>query len=244
MLLKVADISKSYRSRFGRIIREILRGTSLLVEKGEKIAVAGPSGSGKTTLLNLIGALDFPDRGEILFNDVPLSVMTARQLAELRNREIGFIFQSHHLLPQLTLWENILVPVLPGNEPRNLVYRRAAELLEETGLWEIRHQRPGELSGGECQRTAVVRALINRPSLVLADEPTGSLDSENAGVLIDLLVRLSKMEQSALVVVTHSMAVASAMDKIYTLGSGQLKRADPGHGRPEQGAPASDKNAG
>ncbi len=243
MLLRVNDISKSYKSRFGRTIREVLRETSLVLEKGEKIAVAGPSGSGKTTLLNLIGALDFPDQGEIIFNGKPLSGMTAKQLAGFRNREIGFIFQSHHLLPQLTLWENILVPVLPGNEPRKLVYRRAAELLKETGLWEIRHQKPGELSGGECQRTAVVRALINRPSLVLADEPTGSLDSENANMLIDLLVRLGTKEESAMVVVTHSMEIASGMDKIYNLGSGKLKRAVPGQGRKEQGAPEQDKDA-
>ena len=223
MLLKLTDVSKSYKSLYGRIIRDVLRGADFAVEKGEKIAVAGPSGSGKTTLLNLAGALDFPDKGEIYFNGEPLSGMDASQLAAFRNRKIGFIFQFHHLLPQLTLWENILIPALPGNEGDTEVHRRARELLTETGLWDIRHQKPGELSGGECQRTAVVRALINDPSLILADEPTGSLDNENASMLIDLLIRLNGKEESGMVVVTHSMEIASRMDKIYKIRDGKLE---------------------
>ncbi len=223
MLLKLTDVSKSYKSRYGRVIRDVLRGTDLAVEKGEKIAVAGPSGSGKTTLLNLAGALDFPDKGEVYFNGEPLSGMNASKLAAFRNRKIGFIFQFHHLLPQLTLWENILIPALPGNEADAEVHNRARELLTETGLWDIRHQKPGELSGGECQRTAVVRALINNPPLILADEPTGSLDSENASLLIDLLIRLNGKEESGMVVVTHSMEIASRMDKIYKIRNGKLE---------------------
>lgn len=224
MLLKLTDVSKSYKSLYGRIIRDVLRSADLAVEKGEKIAVAGPSGSGKTTLLNLAGALDVPDKGEIYFNGEPLSGMDASQLAAFRNRKVGFIFQFHHLLPQLTLWENILIPALPGNEADTEVHNRARELLTETGLWDIRHQKPGELSGGECQRTAVVRALINNPPLILADEPTGSLDSENASLLIDLLIRLNgKEEESGMVVVTHSMEIASRMDKIYKIRDGKLE---------------------
>lgn len=222
MLLKVTDIHKSYKSRYGRTIREVLRGAGLSVEKGEKIAITGPSGSGKTTLLNIAGTLDFPDKGEIFFRDMPLSGMETKELASFRNREIGFVFQFHHLLPQLTLWENILIPALPVKNGKEKSCSRAEELLRETGLWEIRHQKPGELSGGECQRTAVVRALINGPSLILADEPTGSLDSENASMLTDLLISLNRKEGNALVVVTHSMEIASRMDKIYRLKDGKL----------------------
>jgi lipoprotein-releasing system ATP-binding protein len=225
MLLQVRNISKSYKSQYGRTVREVLRDADLQVEKGEKIAVAGPSGSGKTTLLNMIGALDFPDRGDIHFSGAALSGMDATRLAEFRNREIGFIFQLHHLLPQLTLWENILLPSLPAKEDRIAVRERAKGLLEETGLWAIRHQKPGEMSGGECQRTAVVRALINRPSLILADEPTGSLDSRNASQLIDLLVSLNVDQKSGLIVVTHSMEIAAKMDKIYYLREGRLREA-------------------
>lgn len=225
MLLQVRNISKSYKSLYGRTVREVLRDTDLHVEKGEKIAVAGPSGSGKSTLLNIIGALDFPDRGNIHFNGKALSGMDDSRLAEFRNREIGFIFQLHHLLPQLTLWENILIPSLPAKEDRVAVNERAKGLLKETGLWEIRHQKPGELSGGECQRTAVVRALINRPSLILADEPTGSLDASNASLLIDLLISLNSDQESGLIVVTHSMEIAAKMDKIYYLREGRLKEA-------------------
>jgi lipoprotein-releasing system ATP-binding protein len=222
MLLKISNISKSYKSKYGRTVRKVLSGADLSLESGEKIAIAGPSGSGKTTLLNLAGTLDFPDSGQIFFKDMPLSGMDMLRLAAFRNREIGFIFQSHHLLPQITLWENILIPALPGEGGAPAKYGRAEDLLKETGLWDIRHQKPGELSGGECQRTAVVRALINSPSLILADEPTGSLDSENATALIDMLIRLNEKENSGLIVVTHSMDIAGRMDKIYHLQAGVL----------------------
>jgi lipoprotein-releasing system ATP-binding protein len=222
MLLEVRDIFKSYTSRYGRNIRDVLQGVTISVGKGEKVAIAGPSGSGKTTLLNLIGALDFPDRGKILFDGKSLSGMTESQIAVFRNRSIGFIFQFHHLLPQLTLWENIMIPVLPGKKDITGAGERGEMLLKETGLWDIRHQKPSELSGGECQRTAVARALINNPSLILADEPTGSLDSENASVLADLLLRLNEKLECGLIVVTHSPEIASRMDKTYNLLNGVL----------------------
>jgi len=223
MLLEVKDVSKSYKSLYGRTIREVLTGTGLTLAAGEKIAITGPSGSGKTTMLNLIGTLDFPDKGEIIFKERPLSGMKTEELAKFRNSEVGFIFQFHHLLPQLTLWENILIPVLPQNGNHESAFERAEYLLRETGLWDIRHQKPGELSGGECQRTAVVRALINEPSLILADEPTGSLDSKNASMLIGLLARLGEKEKRSMIVVTHSMEIASGMDRIYNLKNGRLE---------------------
>jgi lipoprotein-releasing system ATP-binding protein len=225
MLLEVRDISKSYISRYGKTLREVLRGTNLSVGKGEKIAIAGPSGSGKTTLLNLAGTLDFPDKGEIFFKERSLSGMDTAELAGFRNREVGFVFQFHHLLPQLTLWENVLIPALPVNSDKKEVQNRAEKLLKETGLWDIRHQKPGELSGGECQRTAVVRALVNSPSLLLADEPTGSLDSENADMLTKLLIRFGEKENLGMIVVTHSMEIASRMDRIYNLKDGRLEES-------------------
>lgn len=223
MLLQVCDISKSYTSRYGRTIRDVLSGAAISVGKGEKVAIAGPSGSGKTTLLNMIGALDFPDKGDILFEGKSLSGMSEDQIAVFRNRSIGFIFQFHHLLPQLTLWENIMIPVLPGNTDKTEAAGRGKMLLKETGLWDIRNQKPSELSGGECQRTAVARALINNPSLILADEPTGSLDSENASALIGLLLKLNKRQESGLIVVTHSREIASQMDRTYNLRNGRLE---------------------
>ncbi len=231
MLLKIHNISKSYRSRYGRVLREVLNDTSLSVEKGERIAITGPSGSGKTTLLNIAGTLDLPDSGEVYFRGDPVSGMKASELATLRNRHIGFIFQFHHLLPQLTLWENVMIPSLPANSSKEDVSGRAEELLRETGLWDIRHQKPGELSGGECQRTAVVRALINNPSLVLADEPTGSLDSRNASMLIEMLVRLTEKNDSAMIMVTHSMEIAARMDRNYRLQEGKVILHEPENSR-------------
>jgi lipoprotein-releasing system ATP-binding protein len=227
MLLEVRDLHKSYTGRYGRNIRVVLAGAALSVERGEKVAIAGPSGSGKTTLLNLIAALDLPDKGEIIFEGKPLSAMTERQIAVYRNRSIGFVFQFHHLLPQLTLWENIMIPVLPGIVDKNEAAARGKTLLEETGLWEIRNQRPSELSGGECQRTAVIRALVNNPSLILADEPTGSLDSKNALSLVDLLANLTGRHNSGLILVTHSREVASRMDRVYSLQDGKLGQSTP-----------------
>ncbi len=218
MLLKLENISKSYSAE-----RVILDQLSLEINAGERVAIVGPSGSGKTTLLNLIGTLDRPDSGKMIFDGQDLSAMNDNQLAQFRNRKIGFVFQLHHLLPQLSLWENVLLPTLTdpalhGKETED----RAKRLIERVGLSGVVGQKPSELSGGECQRTAVVRALINRPALLLADEPTGALDQKSSGNLTDLLIELNKEEGVALVVVTHSMEVAKKMDRIYTLQEGKL----------------------
>jgi ABC-type lipoprotein export system ATPase subunit len=218
MLLKLEKISKSYSKD-----RVILDQLSLEINAGERIAIVGPSGSGKTTLLNLIGTLDRPDAGKMVFDGQDLSAMNDQQLAQFRNRKIGFVFQLHHLLPQLSLMENVLLPTLTdpalqGKETDD----RAKRLIERVGLSGVVSQKPSELSGGECQRTAVVRALINRPVLLLADEPTGALDQKSSGNLTDLLIELNKEEGVALVVVTHSMDVAKKMDRIYRLENGRL----------------------
>lgn len=220
MLLKLENISKSYAKD-----RVILDQLSLEINAGERVAIVGPSGSGKTTLLNLIGTLDRPDSGKMIFDGQDLSAMNDNQLAQFRNRKIGFVFQMHHLLPQLSLWENVLLPTLtdPGLQGRE-TEQRAKRLIERVGLSGVVSQKPSELSGGECQRTAVVRALINRPALLLADEPTGALDQKSSGNLTDLLIELNKEEGVALVVVTHSMDVAKKMDRIYRLEAGKLNQ--------------------
>jgi lipoprotein-releasing system ATP-binding protein len=218
MLLKLEKISKSYSKD-----RVILDQLSLEINAGERVAIVGPSGSGKTTLLNLIGTLDRPDSGKMVFDGQDLSAMNDNQLAQFRNCKIGFVFQMHHLLPQLSLWENVLLPTLtdPGLQGKE-TEGRAKRLIERVGLSGVVNQKPSELSGGECQRTAVVRALINRPALLLADEPTGALDQKSSGNLTDLLIELNKEEGVALVVVTHSMDVAKKMDRIYRLDNGRL----------------------
>lgn len=223
MLLKLQQISKSYSSGKipnGRIILDQL---DLEVNAGERIAIVGPSGSGKTTLLNMIGTLDRPDSGKMIFENQDLSGFDDQQLAQFRNKKIGFVFQLHHLLPQFSLLENVLLPTLTDkNLQGKETLDRARKLIARMGLAEVVHQKPSELSGGECQRTAVARALINRPGLILADEPTGALDQKSSGILADLLVELNKEEGVTLIVVTHSMELAKKMERIYTLENGKL----------------------
>lgn len=217
MLLQIKNISKSYAHRV--ILDEI----NLEVGKGESIAIIGPSGSGKTTLLNLIAGLDIPDKGEICIDGKNLFTMNPDEMAMFRNRHLGLIFQLHHLLPQLSLYENILLPSLTHKALQGTqTEERAQQLIARTGLQQVVKQKPGELSGGECQRTAVARALINQPEILLADEPTGALDAQTAERLADLLVELNRENATALITVTHSMALAEKMDKIYRLENGKL----------------------
>ncbi|MEA3446227.1 MAG: ABC transporter ATP-binding protein [Bacteroidota bacterium] len=223
MLLTLKNISKSYFNQLGNVQRQILNGLDLSVEKSDSIAIVGSSGSGKTTILNLIGKLDLPDSGELLFNGKDLNALSKKETLAYRNRSIGFVFQQHFLLPQCSLWENVLIPALPNKSMMKEAEGRAEELLRQLGLWELRHQKPGELSIGECQRTALVRAVINKPVLLLADEPTGSLDESNANQLADLLLELNKTESTTLIVVTHSLSIAKKMGKIYELKKGKLE---------------------
>jgi ABC-type lipoprotein export system ATPase subunit len=185
----------------------------------------GPSGSGKSTLLNLLGTLDKPSSGKVLLSGVLADQMDENHLAEIRNTFIGFVFQMHHLLPQLTLLENVLLPILPLNDKKNLNQskQRALQLIDRVGLSAHLRHFPSQLSVGECQRAAVVRALINKPKLLLADEPTGSLDADNAAQLAILLTELNQEENVALVLVTHSMELAAKMENIYQLREGKLE---------------------
>ncbi len=225
MFLELKNISKTYKIPSGEGQMTVLRDISLGVSQGESIAIVGPSGSGKSTLLNIIGALDRPTSGSVTLAGQNLAELGDSELSKVRNQDIGFVFQLHHLLPQCTVLENVLIPTIPlglNGEEEN-VKTRAKELLEKVGLEQHFFHFPAQLSGGELQRVAVVRALINTPKLILADEPTGSLDRESSENLGQLLVQLNKNEDVALVVVTHSMELASLMDKVYTLQDGKLE---------------------
>ncbi|SHF69199.1 putative ABC transport system ATP-binding protein/lipoprotein-releasing system ATP-binding protein [Mariniphaga anaerophila] len=223
MLLQLQNITKGYGEPGSHSYRAVLNKLDLQVASGEKIAIVGPSGSGKTTLLNLVGALDQPEQGDILFEGKDITGYSTAELATFRNKHLGFVFQLHHLMPQLSLMENVLLPLLPQGKGISKEQKEWAEyLIRKVGIWEQRDQKPSQLSGGECQRTAVVRALMNKPKLLLADEPTGALDEENAKELTELLVKLSNEEGVTLVAVTHAAALADRMDKKYLLKNGKL----------------------
>jgi predicted ABC-type transport system involved in lysophospholipase L1 biosynthesis ATPase subunit len=223
-LLELRDVVRRFDATSAGHALEVLHGISLTVEGGQSVAVVGPSGSGKSTLLHLMGGLDRPTSGEVLFAARPMGSMNDDELALLRNREIGFVFQDHHLLPQCTALENTLIPTLVDRrrEERATAADRARHLLGKVGLGPRMSHRPGQLSGGECQRVAVVRALINGPRLLLADEPTGSLDGRSAGELADLLASLNEEEAVTLVTVTHSTSLASRMTRVLRLEDGRL----------------------
>lgn len=219
-LLEFRDVFKAYP---GPEPVPVLIGASLSVTRGESVAIIGPSGSGKSTILNLLGTLDLPDRGTITFDGRDLTQLGAQELAALRNRQIGFIFQSHHLLPQCSVLENVLLPTLADNRPTAAdAEPRARLLLDRVGLGHRLDHLPGQLSGGERQRVAVVRALINRPALLLADEPTGALDRASATNLGQLLVELNREEGVTLVAVTHSSELAQRMGRTVELRDGML----------------------
>jgi ABC-type lipoprotein export system ATPase subunit len=227
-LLELTDVTKRYESPDGGAA-EVLKAVSLRVEAGESVAVAGPSGSGKSTLLNIMGTLDKPTSGRVVLAGRELSALDAKALAGIRNREIGFVFQLHHLLPQCTVLENVLIPTLVADgRERRAAPERARRLLDRVGLGDRALHRPGQLSGGERQRVAVVRALINGPRLLLADEPTGSLDRAAAQNLAGLLVELNREQGLTLITVTHSMSVAAQMGRRLELRDGKLLEAPDG----------------
>jgi len=225
MLLELINISKKYEIPSGKGHTTVLRDISLQIIQGESVAVVGPSGSGKSTLLNIIGALDNPTSGVVIFAGKNLADLDDSELSQIRNREIGFVFQLHHLLPQCTVLENVLIPTIPLRlkKENEDVQERAKKLLERVGLEERMKYFPAQLSGGEMQRVAVVRALINRPKLVLADEPTGSLDRESSENLGQLMVEMNKEEGTALISVTHSIDFARLMGKVFKLRDGILE---------------------
>jgi len=227
-LAELRNVSKSYGQQGRDSYNLILDQVSLAIGENESLAITGPSGSGKSTLLNILGTLDHPSSGKVNINGMSVEELGEDLLADIRNRFIGFVFQQHHLLPQLTLIENVLLPALPVKDKskRKAATERAFRLIERMGMKEHVHRRPVHLSLGECQRAAVIRALINQPRLLLADEPTGSLDAGNAMQLGQLLGELNREQNLAVIVVTHSMEMASRMGKIYRLTAGKLQLTD------------------
>ena len=204
----------------------VLHGVNLQVQPGERLAIIGASGSGKTTLLQIMGGLDEPDEGEVFINGEAMHGTNETVKGDLRNRNVGFVYQFHHLLPEFTAEENVAMPLMIRREPRVSAIAMARTLLGRVGLGERLQHKPGELSGGERQRAAVARALITRPPLVLADEPTGNLDSGNGGHVLELLLELNQELKTSLVVVTHDHSIAARMDRILMLEDGVLKPAD------------------
>jgi lipoprotein-releasing system ATP-binding protein len=221
-MIEVSRVSKIYESPAGTVT--VLRDLDLKVGAAETVAIVGPSGSGKTTLLNLLGALDQPTAGSIAIDGVKVGGMEPVMAARFRNRTIGFIFQLHYLLPQCTVLENVLVPRLAGGWDENpaATRARAESLLEQVGLQDRMSHRPWQLSGGEQLRAAIARSLINQPKMILADEPTGSLDPSTGERIADLLLRTNESARVALVVVTHNPALAQRMQKTYRLEAGRL----------------------
>jgi lipoprotein-releasing system ATP-binding protein len=229
-LLELKKVTKHYAASGAAAHVAVLDALALTVTRGESLAIVGPSGSGKSTLLQIIGTLDRASSGEVLLEGKNLAALTDREIAAVRNHQIGFVFQAHYLLPQCTVLENVLVPTLAQDKSEiqnsqsemETAAARAERLLKRVGLGERLHHRPGQLSGGERQRAAVVRALINRPQLLLADEPTGALDQASATALGQLLVELNAEEGVTLILVTHALDLAKRMQRVMELQNGKL----------------------
>lgn len=216
-MIEIKDLRKS----FGKL--EVLRGVDLSIGRGETISIVGPSGAGKTTLLQLIGTLDRPDSGSIRYNGTELTTMNAASLANFRNKHIGFVFQFHQLLPEFTALENITIPALIAGESQSAATKKAIELLKLMGLEERAHHKPSQMSGGENQRVAVARALINRPDVILADEPSGSLDSRNKEELHKLFFDLRDRFGQTFIIVTHDEELAKLTDRTIRMVDGVIK---------------------
>jgi len=225
MICEIQNIVKTYPSPSGLVQLVILDDISLSLDKGESVAIVGPSGSGKTTLLHIAAGLDSPDSGSVLIDGNDISKLGEKELAFMRNRKVGVVFQRDYLLPQCTLLENVLVPTLPYQNRRegDLLRQRAMNILERLGLSGRLDHTPSQLSGGERQRAALARALINCPSLLCADEPTGSLDRDSAAEMGALLREINREEQTALILVTHSEKLAAEMDRTLVLNGGKIK---------------------
>ncbi|WP_165432143.1 lipoprotein-releasing ABC transporter ATP-binding protein LolD [Atlantibacter hermannii] len=220
VLLQCDNLCKRYQE--GNVQTDVLHNVSFTIQSGEMMAIVGSSGSGKSTLLHLLGGLDTPTSGDVIFNGQAMSGLSSAAKAELRNRELGFIYQFHHLLPDFTALENVAMPLLIGKKKTDEVQFRALEMLNAVGLGHRSNHRPSELSGGERQRVAIARALVNNPRLVMADEPTGNLDARNADSIFALLGELNQRQGTAFLVVTHDLQLARRMSRQLEMRDGHL----------------------
>ena len=218
-ILKLTDICKDYLQ--GKEPVRVLKNVNLTVEQGEYLAIMGPSGSGKTTLMNLIGCLDVPTSGDMELDGKDLKDLSDDQLADIRNRHIGFVFQSFHLLPKMDALENVALPLLYAGVPLKERRARAEEALKAVGLEERIHFLPNQLSGGQCQRVAIARAMVTKPALLLADEPTGALDTKAGNQIMEIFRQLSR-EGMTIIMITHEQSIADCADKIYYILDGEL----------------------
>ena len=221
-ILEGKDITKRFASESGNGALTVLEGTSIAIEKGSIVTVVGASGCGKSTLLHILGGLDKPDSGSVLWENTPIYDMSKEALASFRNKKLGFVFQFHHLLPEFTAVENIMMPSLIRGKSEEYANERAMQLLTDFGIPGRAEHRPTQLSGGEQQRVAMARALMNNPDLILADEPTGNLDEENTDILLKLLFDLREEEDLSILLITHEKDIARRSDIVYELSKGKL----------------------
>lgn len=221
MILEVKNIHKQYRAGISNQLN-VLKGVSLSFNSGEIISVVGQSGAGKSTLVHILGLLDRPSSGEIIFEGKDVTNLSDEQISKIRNLNIGFVFQFHHLLPEFTALENVMMPAMIARKIGKVEIEKAKEFLNEVGLDQRENHRPNELSGGEQQRVAVARSLMNSPKIIFADEPSGNLDAENAEKLHDLLFNLRKKYNQSFVIVTHNKELANRSDRIITLSNGMI----------------------
>ena len=219
MIITVDNINKTYKN--GSLELQVLKNISFKVDKGEFLAIMGSSGSGKSTMMNILGCLDNQYEGRYILDGIDISKSTENELSEIRNKKIGFIFQSFNLLPRLTALENVELPLVYSSIPKEERHKRANELLEMVGLKDRTHHRPNELSGGQRQRVAIARALVNDPSIIIADEPTGNLDSKSEGEIIEILQKLNKMGKT-IVIVTHEPSIGEIAERKIVFKDGEI----------------------
>lgn len=220
-MIRLENVARVYQ--MGKTLVPALRGLTIEIADGEFVAIMGPSGSGKSTLMHLVGGLDAPNQGHVLLDGVDIAQQNGNQLAELRGKKIGFVFQTFNLVPTLSALKNVELPMIFQKVPRRERYEKARQLLEQVGLGDRLHHKPSELSGGECQRVALARALANDPQILLADEPTGNLDAESGEQIMQILKKLNEEKKMTIIVVTHNPEVARYAHRIVRMRYGQIE---------------------